>query len=341
MVSDMAKRMFGRLEEINPQDFMNSNKKVSKQWFRMFANMDDDGSGRISFTEFSGLVREELRLRISDLSLETMQRVWRALDIDGSGWISAGEFGAFMRKGEPTGGLTWREVVAAKNAASAAKVRKELEERSGKSLSSMLSETQPADPEAVTKLASLLHSKLANLFPDPTARQWFNMFRHIDDNGSGKISFYELEGMIREELKLRRSELSPETLRGVWRALDDDCSGYLTAGEFGRFMRRAQPPPGASWRERNLAASTKARTLVKDEEARQQKRQLIPTLRSEAERLEEEAERMERTLAGKRLTAGGQLAEATFTPVMTVRSAPSTFYQKNVLMTADQLFGLM
>ena len=59
----------------------------------------------------------------------------------------------------------------------------------------------PAPPELLDSLAAKLHATLPFLFPDPAAQQWFQMFKHMDDNGSGRISFSELTGMIREELK--------------------------------------------------------------------------------------------------------------------------------------------
>jgi len=68
-------------------------------WMRMFKIADADNSGRISFHEFSLLIRKYLRVPASALSEEDLQGLWRALDEDSSGYISCGEFGKFMRKG--------------------------------------------------------------------------------------------------------------------------------------------------------------------------------------------------------------------------------------------------
>ena len=46
--------------------------------------------------------------------------------------------------------------------------------------------------------------------------------------------------MVRKELKVAPSELSDGELRSVWVSLDDDGSGHVSAGEFGKFMRRGQ-----------------------------------------------------------------------------------------------------
>ena len=45
-------------------------------------------------------------------------------------------------------------------------------------------------------------------------------------------------------------EAHEAALMGVWLALDHDASGYITAGEFGAFMRKGAPRPGLNWHER-------------------------------------------------------------------------------------------
>merc|ERR1712039_1142877 len=60
----------------------------------------------------------------------------------------------------------------------------------------------------------------------------------MDDDCSGKISYAELEDMIRNELRLSPSTLSEQQLQATWHALDEDQSGLITAGEFGHFMRK-------------------------------------------------------------------------------------------------------
>ena len=61
---------------------------------------------------------------------------------------------------------------------------------------------------------------------------------------------------VRTHLKLDAYALSEETMRSVWVALDSDGSGYLSAGEFGRFMRKGEEGVGSvstTWRQ-NLHA---------------------------------------------------------------------------------------
>jgi len=49
----------------------------------------------------------------------------------------------------------------------------------------------------------------------------------------------ELERALRSHLKVSRATLPDAQLRGLWLFLDENLSGAIDAGEFGRFMRRA------------------------------------------------------------------------------------------------------
>merc|ERR1712139_131126 len=81
------------------------------------------------------------------------------------------------------------------------------------------------------------NQRMIELFKDPQARSWYKLFVHMDDDLSGKINYHELEDMVRNELKVPNSRFSDEQLKAIWVALDEDGSGLITAGEFGKFMR--------------------------------------------------------------------------------------------------------
>ena len=61
----------------------------------------------------------------------------------------------------------------------------------------------------------------------------------MDDDRSGKVSYKEFSGLCREELKMKKANMPDLKLQGAWNALDDDDSGFITAGEFVR--RRTLP----------------------------------------------------------------------------------------------------
>ena len=66
---------------------------------------------------------------------------------------------------------------------------------------------------------------------------WFKLFKVVDADGSGLISYAEFLDMCRDILKLSEHMAPEPRLKALWLALDEDCSGYLTSGEFGSFMR--------------------------------------------------------------------------------------------------------
>ena len=75
-------------------------------------------------------------------------------------------------------------------------------------------------------------------------------FRHIDDDGSGRMTFKEFSDMCGLAGAGRWSE---SKLLSIWKVLDEDESGYIEAREFGKFMRGAQAsglsglPAAACW----------------------------------------------------------------------------------------------
>ena len=61
-----------------------------------------------------------------------------------------------------------------------------------------------------------------------------------------------------------RSNLDPfgeHADAAVWRALDMDNSGFISAGEFGKFMRKGKPKEPSQWRERVAIKSASPRAL--------------------------------------------------------------------------------
>ena len=105
---------------------------------------------------------------------------------------------------------------------------------------------------------------------------WYRFFKELDEDSSGRMVYDELHSTARNVLRLPESQVSDKQLQEVWRALDDDNSGYITAGEFGRFMRLgrarcaqclAEHLPGAS---QTLEEGTRSRvpTVAGDEDRR-------------------------------------------------------------------------
>ena len=73
----------------------------------------------------------------------------------------------------------------------------------------------------VRALAAQLHDKMHQLFSVvnngvPTKVSWFRLFKHMDDDESGLISYTEFEGMVREELLLGPRQVPDKHLKAVW-----------------------------------------------------------------------------------------------------------------------------
>mgnify|MGYP005715710889 FL=1 len=102
------------------------------------------------------------------------------------------------------------------------------------------------------------------------------MFKHMDDDESGRISYTELVNGLRSVLRLSKAEMPESRLRSLWVHLDYDASGFLTTGEFGRFMRRGE----AEGELARLAAAKQRAQRLNDVQA-------LPNLRLRQGRAEE------------------------------------------------------
>eukprot|EP00747_Dinoflagellata_sp_TGD_P164554 gnl/TRDRNA2_/TRDRNA2_184638_c0_seq1.p1 gnl/TRDRNA2_/TRDRNA2_184638_c0~~gnl/TRDRNA2_/TRDRNA2_184638_c0_seq1.p1 ORF type:complete len:278 (-),score=60.59 gnl/TRDRNA2_/TRDRNA2_184638_c0_seq1:106-888(-) len=123
-----------------------------------------------------------------------------------------------------------------------------------------------AGPEEVEKLAVVLNRRMIDLIPDPLARSWYKLFRHMDDDGSGKIGYTEFEDMIRNELKISTVKLTEAQLHAGWRALDEDKTGLLTSGEFGKFMRKGEyvHDTGDDWKTKHAKAMQASGAVLRE-----------------------------------------------------------------------------
>jgi len=86
---------------------------------------------------------------------------------------------------------------------------------SGRALIESLAAHEPASEEEVVLLARMLHLRLEELYQDARERSWFKLFKHMDPDGSGLISYVEFERLVRDEMYLSPDELSDGELRRV------------------------------------------------------------------------------------------------------------------------------
>jgi hypothetical protein len=101
---------------------------------------------------------------------------------------------------------------------------------------------EPADADAVAGLSAACNERLVLVVQQETGEAshtpWIRMFKRIDADGSGLISYTEFVGLIRKELGLTDAAFSALDIKRVWLAIDTDRSGRISAGEARRARRR-------------------------------------------------------------------------------------------------------
>jgi Ca2+-binding EF-hand superfamily protein len=223
-------------------------------WWRLFQDVDSDGSGCMRLADFSRLVRDRLWLGVRVVPEEALKAAWLAIDADGAGIVGKSAFGAFMRLGEePSQKRPWRERLAEARKAAADKVRSQLSPQAGHSAPAV----EPLEPDAVTELLARLNARMEEVCPAGTS--WYSLFRRQATESTGRLAFEDVVVMVREALQMPPSELEEGQLRRLWAALDAEGSGLLTVGELVGFLRRgAKPREDTSWRDK-VSSENKAR----------------------------------------------------------------------------------
>lgn len=217
--------------------------------------------------------------------------------------------------------------MAEKNQKSSAELKAIGDELSGKDVTNRLVDVERAGEEEVVALAEQLTTQMAKIFPG-TDRSWMKLYKFMDDDQSGRISYAELKGMVRRRLMLSEVELPEARLDAIWKAIDLDDSGWISFGEFGRLMRRAAALKAqqAASKDMEDETSRRKRMVLEDRAARmlaakvEEDKRLVAAARdtaATARQLEEDAARLELALkkgAIKGHKLRGQPSHARITP---------------------------
>lgn len=186
-------------------------------WGRFIDAMEKAGTHRANFREFLRGARNMLRVVHDDgdaqkspsdevrgqrlLSEVQLMAFWRVVDIDGSGEASAMEFDKAVYRLQLQ---TWPK----------------LEEMDLQRIVS-----------AMNTAADKWHRASGN---------WYKVCKACDADGSGNLTSEDLFEVVRKSfpgLSIPAKVISDQDLRGIWRAVDDDCSGLVDTKEFMVFMR--------------------------------------------------------------------------------------------------------
>jgi hypothetical protein len=77
---------------------------AARSFFKLFNRMDDDGSGKVAYVEFEGLIRADMHVTKHELPTRQVEGVWKAMDHSGCGFITAYEFSMLMKAASLGGG---------------------------------------------------------------------------------------------------------------------------------------------------------------------------------------------------------------------------------------------
>jgi len=116
-------------------------------------------------------------------------------------------------------------------------LRAEYDAETGKDMKYKLRDVEPATDAEVVEWSNKLNVAMCRKWPQERGQStYFKLFRWMDRDGSGLITLYELDKMIRELLHLRL--MREAEIQRVWRWVDVDSSGTISSGEYIRLMRK-------------------------------------------------------------------------------------------------------
>ena len=229
---------------------------AARSWVKLFNKIDEDGSGQMAYREFMRMVRSELKQGAAELPKDELLALWKALDADNSGLVTIGEFGQFMKLGAPEKGPGWREQRTMRNLVAKQAAQAESDAHAGRDITQALAGVgRASDDELVAFAARLLSATTSSVDPAKggDSKAFFKIFSRMDPDRSGKVDYGEFTAFVRTELGVAKKEMAEVELKSIWKAIDADGSGQMTADEFSALMRRGAGGGGGA----DEAASTR------------------------------------------------------------------------------------
>ena len=208
-----------------------------------------------------------------------------------------------------------------RNRAAAKAKQAEIEYLRGAHLKGMVSGVKAASPAEVTALARTMVEHMEKTEVDPSNRGWYVLFKRMDMNGDGLITYAELMECIRDSMHLDEYELPEVKVQAVWNSIDLDGNGWIDCAEFGRFFRQgeaAHAPVAKERRRKKMLDESRLQTAEEERLAAQAGDIEAERAIAEARRLEREARELERSLSAPRLAKSRGSAEGSLTPSYSV-----------------------
>ena len=184
-----------------------------------------------------------------------MKALWLAMDSDDNGYIESAEFHTFMGRPELKKIETRQQILQER----ARSKRQMLEEHKKAELAAegfvstvntaeMREELAaqgipPANDAEKLQMATMFAEWVSEYMPDRhPGIAWLLVFKEIDDDASGLLTFDELRMVVRRKFKISSKVFSEEQIKVLWCAVDDDNSNSIALVEFGRFIKLATAP---------------------------------------------------------------------------------------------------
>ena len=224
-------------------------KPRSFTYFNLFSELDTDRSGAITYDELRVVVRKRLLLKSVVLSESRLQALWCVLDADDSDSIRPNEISGFFKKG------TSRKLAIEANQNRPKKTmvlaEYELAELDMKRIDATIptrtmrmelekeGEAIPDEAE-LTQMSALFNERLeayrkrSSLPPSFT---YYNLFKAVDMDDSGYVSYDELVRVVRKRLELKQADLADGRLKALWCVLDADDSNKIRPNEAAAFFK--------------------------------------------------------------------------------------------------------
>jgi Ca2+-binding EF-hand superfamily protein len=219
---------------------------------RLFELLDKDGSGSLEFAEFRIAVRKQGKISVQDMSDAALRKLFRAMDLDAGGSIGVEELVQFLGTDE------------APEFDTSATLGKESKDTSVSVLQKKKKTPYELKRDKVAADLQVLRKKLQAAAYGKGASKgggngvsYSGLFEHFDRDNSGELDFDEFRRAIRKEGKLKQNEWPDSQLRQLFRIVDADASGTITADEFVQWMGGDAPKDNAATRRRGAKAAKK------------------------------------------------------------------------------------